>query len=143
MAKSAIIVDGAGVTATFNSIPIADINSVTFCPLGERDEIDLTTIDATTYKVGLLGDLVSVADIVINKKFDPAADMAHTSDQKALAIVYKVGKATTKTMTVWAQLKGVSSGSVERAPADGVNVDLTFAVCNLNASLAETGPAIA
>ncbi|MFQ3578670.1 MAG: hypothetical protein SNJ71_00840 [Bacteroidales bacterium] len=143
MAKTSIIIDGAGVTATFNSVAISDINSITFCPLGERDEINLTTIDNSNYEVGLLGDLVSVQDIVINKKFDPAADMAHSLDSKQLVITYKVGKSTTKTITFWAQLKSVSVGTIERSPGEGVNVDLTFAVTNLNASLVETGPAIA
>lgn len=142
MAKTDIIIDGAGATATFNSVGIADINTIAFSLMGERDEIDLTTIDATAYKVGLLGDLTSVQDIVINKKFDPAADMAHSILHKTLVIVFKVGKSTTKTATFWCQYKGMSAGTVERAPGSGINVDLTFAVCNLNASLAETGPAV-
>lgn len=143
MAKTAIIIDGAGATATFNSVPITDINTIQFGLVGNRDEINLTTIDGTSYEVGLLGDLVEVEDIIINKKFDPAADMAHSVLNKTLVIVYKVGKATTKTATYWAQYKGMSNGTVERAPGDGINVDLTFAVTNLNASLAETGPSVA
>lgn len=143
MAKTSIIIDGASVTATFNSVSISDIVSVSFGLFGERDEINLTTIDATEYEVGLLGDLVSINDIVITKKSDPAAELAHTSDNKTLVIVYKIGKSTTKTATFWAQLKNVSNSTVERAPSDGVNVDLTFAVTNLNASLVETGPSVA
>jgi len=143
MAKSAIIIDGAGVTAKFNDVSIADIVSISFGVHGERDEIDLSTIDATEYMVGLLGDLVGVEDVVITKKADPAAELAHTSDNKNLVIEYYVGKSTKKTLTYWAQLKNVSPSSVERAAADGVNVDMTFAITNLNADLAETGPSIA
>jgi hypothetical protein len=143
MAKTSIIIDGAGVTCTFNSVLLTDVNSVSFSNFGEREEIDLTTIDASTYKVGLLGDLVDVADVTVNKKFDPAADMGHTSDNKTLVIAYKVGKSTSKTLTMWAQLKGVSNSNISRASGDGVNVDMTFQVTNLNASLAETAPVIA
>jgi hypothetical protein len=142
MGKTTIIVDGAGVGATFNSVPITDINNVGFSPMGERDEIKLTTLDATDFEVGLLGDLVAIDDVVINKKADPAADVAHTKDNKLLVITYKIGKATTKTATFWAQLKSVSPSTIERAPGDGVNVDLVFAVTNLNASLVETGPVL-
>jgi len=143
MAKTAIIVDGAGVAVTFNSLPVADINSISFNAFGERSEIDLTTIDQSAVKVGMLGDLVSISDVVINKKFDPAADMGHSKLCKPLVITYKVGKATSKTLTLWAQLKSVAPGTVERSPANGINVDMTFAITNLNASLAETGPVIA
>lgn len=143
MSKANIIIDGAGVTATFNSGSISDIVSVSFGVIGERDEIKLTTIDATAYEVGLLGDLCNIEDVVITKKSDPAADMAHSSDNKQLVLAYKVGKSTSKTITYWAQLKNISNSQIERAPGDGVNVDLTFAITNLNASLAETGPVIA
>ena len=141
MSKANIIIDGAGVTATFNSVAIADILSVSFGMIGERDEIDLTTIDATAYKTGRLGDLVGVSDIVINKRSDPAADMGHSLLNKALVIAFKVGKSTSKTYTCWAQLKSVSTGTLERNGSP--TVDLTFAVTNLNAALAETGPVIA
>jgi hypothetical protein len=142
MAKTSIIIDGEGITATFNSVGITDINTVAFNLSGERDEINLSTIDQTAYETGLLGDLVEISDIVINKKSAPAVDLAHSTDNKTLAITYKVGKSTSKTVTYWAQLKDVAPGTVERAPADGVNVDMTFMPTNLNASLAETGPAV-
>jgi len=141
--KTKIIIDGAGATATFNSVPIVDINTIAFTLLGERQEINLTTLNESAVEIGLLSDLVEISDIVINKKSDPAADLAHTDDNKALAIVYKVGKATTKTATFWCQLKSLSDSTLERAPGDGINVDLTFAVTNLNATLVETGPAVA
>jgi len=142
MAKTTIIVDGAGVTATLGGTTIADINSVAFSPFGERDEIDLTTIDATKYKVKLLGDLQKISDIVINKKSDPTNDAAlYSTSSQALVIAYKIGKSGTRNITFYAQLKGISSSTVERAPADGVNVDLTFYVTNLS-TLTETAPAI-
>lgn len=142
MAKANIIIDGAGVTATFGSA-IEDINSISFSNYGERKEIDLTTVDETAYKIGLLSDLVAGQDIVINKKFDPAAALAMSTANTALVITYKVGKSTTKTATIWAQLKSISPGLVERAPADGINVDYTFITTNLNSALVETGPSIA
>lgn len=141
MAKTAIIIDGAGVTATFNSLPIADVVAVDFGGFGGRDEIDLTTINQAAFEVGILGDLVEVEDIVITKKSDPAADMAHSLLNKALVIVFKIGKTTQKTGTYWCQFKGCSPSKLERAKSD--DVDLTFGVTNLNASLVETGPVIA
>lgn len=85
MAKTSIIIDGAGITATFNSVPIADINSVSFSVFGERDEIDLTTIDATKWKQKLLGDLQKISDIVITKKSDPTNDSAlYSTSSQAL-----------------------------------------------------------
>lgn len=141
MAKADIIISGQGVTATFNSVPIADIVSVSFSLAGERDEIDLTTIDANTVMQGLLGDLVSIEDVVITKKAAPSVDIAISSANAELAIVYKLGNATSKTTTYWAQLRGITEASVERAPSDGVNWDLTFGITNLNATLVETGPA--
>lgn len=143
MAKTSIIISGTGAAVTFNSVPITDINTISFSPMGERAEINLSTLDDADYEVGLLGDLVNIEDIVINKKFDPAAELAHTADNKALVITYKVGESTAKTATFWAQYKGCSASQISRVPGDGVNVDLTFAVTNLNASLAETGPVIA
>lgn len=144
MAKSSIIIDGAGVTVTFNSGLMADVVSVAFGTISGRDEIDLTTIDATTYKVGLLGDLCDVEDVTVTKKFDPAAELALSSDNKTLVIAYKVGKATSKTLTYYAQVAGITPGTVSRAPGDGVNVDVKFAITNLHSTtLAETGPVIA
>ncbi len=142
MSKQTIIIDGEGVTAKFNDVTIADINTLTFSIRGEREEINLTTIDATAYMVGLLADLQKIEDIVINKKHDPAADEAHTSDNKELAITYQTGKANTKTITFWSQLKNAAGATQERAPSDGINHDLAFFVTNLNASLVETGPEI-
>lgn len=143
MAKTDIIVSGTDATVTFNDAAIPDVNTITFGVVSERDEINLSTLSNSTYEVGMLGDLVGVEDIVINKKFAPAVDLALTTDNKAMVIAYKVGDSTAKTFTCWAQLKGCSNSNIERAPGDGVNVDLTFAVTNLNASLAETGPVIA
>lgn len=141
MAKTAIIIDGAGVTATFNSVPIADVVAVDFGGFGGREEIDLSTIDQTAFEVGLLADLVEIEDIVITKKSDPAADMAHSILNKTLVIAFKIGKSTSKTATYWCQYKGCSPSKLARAKSD--DVDLTFGVTNLNASLVETGPAIA
>ncbi len=144
MAKADIIIDGAGTVVTFNGTAISDINTVSFGIFGERDEIDLTTIDQTGYMVGRLGDLVGISDVVINKKFDPAADLAIVTTNKILQIVYKVGKSTTKTLKLWCQFKGASAATVERAPGDGINNDLTFCVTNLQgATLSEAGPTYA
>jgi len=142
MSKSTIIIDGEGVTATLNATGINDIVSVAFSVFGERQEIDLTTIDATKWKMKLLGDLQKITDIVITKKSDPTNDLAlYSTSSEALAITYKIGKSTGKTITYYAQLKSISNSDVERSPADGVNVDLNFYVTNLS-SLTETGPAI-
>jgi hypothetical protein len=143
MSKANIIIDGAGTTATFNSSPISDIVKVSFCSLGAREEINLTTIDAAAYHVGLLGDLVEVPNVVITKKAAPAVDIAMSLDNKTLVVGFKVGKATAKTYTAWAQLIGISKSQISREPGDGINVDLTFGITNLNASLVETGPVIA
>ena len=143
MSKANIIIDGEGVTVTFNSVAIADIVQVSFGFFGERDEINLTTIDATKYDVSLLGDLMNIEDVVITKKSDPAADLAISTANATLVIAYKVGKNTAKTITYYAQRKSISNSEIERSPADGVNVDVTFAITNLNASLAEIGPVIA
>jgi hypothetical protein len=142
MSKATIIIDGAGVTATLGSTSIADINSVAFSMFGERPEIDLTTIDATKFNVKLLGQLQKIPDITINKKSDPTADAAlYSTSSQALAIAYKIGKTTSKLATFYVQLKSVSAGTIERAPGEGVNVDLTFFVTNLSGTT-ETGPAI-
>ena len=143
MAKTAIIVDGEGVSATFNAGPILEIVQVKFCTLGQRSEINLTTIDASRYEVGLLGDLVSVPNVVITKKSAPELDMAIVKTNKQLVLGFKVGKSTAKTITYWAQLIKVSKSQISRSPNDGVNVDLIFGITNLNASLVETGPVIA
>lgn len=144
MSKASIIIDGAGCSVTFNGTSITDINTISFGTFGDRDEIDLTTLDASGYKVGRLGDLVGINDIVINKKFDPAADLAIVTTNKPMVISFKVGKATAKTLTIWCMFKGASPGTVERAPGDGVNNDLTFAVTNLQgATLNELGPTFA
>lgn len=146
MAKKNIIIDGASATVSFNGSAISDVNTIAFSVFGERDEIDLTTLDASGYKVGRLGDLVGIEDVVVNKKFDPAADLAMSTANRPLVIVYKTGKNTTKTLTLWCQLKGTSNATVERAPGEGINHDLTFAVTNMNSltaatsTLAERGP---
>ncbi|MFQ3578669.1 MAG: hypothetical protein SNJ71_00835 [Bacteroidales bacterium] len=142
MSKTSIIIDGAGVTVTFGGTTIEDINSVAFSVFGERNEIDLTTIDATKWKMKLLGDLQKIPDITINKKSDPTNDAAlYGTSSQPLVISYKIGKNTTKNITFYAQLKSISPSSIERAPGDGVNVDLVFYVTNLS-DLTETGPAI-
>jgi len=146
MAKTNIIIDGASATVSFNGSAISDVNTIAFSVFGERDEIDLTTLDASGYKVGRLGDLVGIEDVVVNKKFDPAADLAMSTANRPLVIVYKTGKSTTKTLTLWCQLKGTGNATVERAPGEGINHDLTFAVTNMNSltastnTLAERGP---
>jgi hypothetical protein len=142
MSKQTIVIDGEGVTATFNSVAISDINTVGFSIRGEREEINLTTIEASAYMVGQLADLQKIEDITVDKKFDPASDLAHTSDNAELAITYKTGKANTKTVTFWCQLKNAAAATLERAPSDGINHELVFYVTNLNGSLVETGPAI-
>lgn len=142
MSKSTIIIDGAGVTVSLGGSSIADIVSVSFSVFGERPEIQLTTIDATKYKQKLLGDLQKISDIVVTKKSDPTNDAAlYSTSSQALVIAYKIGKATTKNITFYVQLKNISNSQVERSPSDGVNVDLNFYVTNLS-SLTETGPAI-
>ncbi len=142
MSKKTIVIDGEGVTATFNDVAIADINTVAFSIRGERAEINLTTIEATAYLVGLLADLQEIEDVVINKKFDPKADYAHTSDNKELVLNYKTGKSLTKIATFWCQLKNAAAATLERGPSDGINHDLAFFVTNLDADFTETGPAI-
>lgn len=139
MAKQNIIVSGAGATVTFNGTAISDINTIAFSVYGERDEIDLTTLDASGYKVGRLGDLVGIEDVVINKKFDPEADLAIVKTNRPLVIVYKVGTVTTKTLTFWAMFKGASGATIERSPSGGINNDLTFCITNMNSATAATG----
>lgn len=142
MSKATIIIDGASAAATLGSTSISDINSIAFSVAGDRPEINLTTIDATKFNVKLLGKLQKISDIVINKKSDPTADAGlYSTSSEALVIDYKIGKATAKKITFYAQLKSISASTIERAPGDGVNVDLTFFVTNLS-SLTETGPAI-
>ena len=143
MAKTDIIVSGADATVTFNSSLIPDINTISFGVVSERDEINLTTLTNTLYETKRLGDLVGIEDLVINKKFSPATDLAISQDNKSMVIAFKVGGSTAASWTGWCQFKGCSNSNIERAPDDGVNVDLTFAVTNLNAALAETGPVIA
>lgn len=142
MSKSTIIIDGAGATASLGSRDIEDIVSIAFSLFGEREEIDLTTIEATKYKQKMLGDLQKISDITITKKSDPVNDAAlYSTDSEALVIGYKIGKATEKEATFYTQLKSISNSQVERSKGDGVNVDLIFYVTNLN-GLTETGPAI-
>ena len=143
MARANLIISGTGAGATFNAVPLTEINTISLPSIaGERVEIDLTTLTDTDYLVGLLSELVENGDVVINKKFDPAADMGHTQENALLLITFKVGESTTKTFTCWAQFNGFSPGTVEREPGDGINVDLTFVLTNLNGSLVETGPVI-
>ena len=142
MSKSTIIIDGSGVTATLNGSALADINTIAFGVFGERDEIDLTTIDATKWKTKLLGDLQKISDITINKKSAPTEDAAlYSTDSQALVIRYKIGKSSNRDITFYVQLKSISNSQIERAPGTGVNVDLVFYVTNLD-SLTETAPAI-
>ena len=145
MSKETIVIDGAGVTATLNAVTIADINTVSFSLFGEREEINLTTIDATKFKQKLLGDLQKISDVVINKKSDPQADMLlYSTALEDLVIEYEVGKATARDLTFsGAQLKSISASTLERAPGDGINVDLTFHIGNIDgAAMTETAPAI-
>lgn len=142
MSKSTIIIDGASVTASLGGNTISDIVSVSFSLFGERPEIDLTTIDATKYKMKLLGDLQKISDVVITKKSDPENDAdLYSTDSEALVIAYKIGKSGTRNLTMYGQLKSISNSTVERAPSDGVNVDLNIYITNLS-SLTETAPAI-
>ena len=142
MAKTAIIIDGEGITATLGSTAINDINTVSFGIGGERQEINLTTIEATKYVQKLLGDLENVTDIIINKKSDPTNDMAlYSTSSETLTITYKIGKSTGKQIEYYAQLKNGSNSVIERTPASGINIDLVFKVTNLN-DFVEDGPTI-
>ena len=141
MAKADIIVSGTDATVKFNSgTAMADVNTIAFGVVSERDEINLSTLGNAKYEVLRLGDLVSVEDITVNKKFDPAAELALSDENKALVVEFKVGDASAKTISYWAQVKDVTPGTVERSPGEGINVDIVFAVTNLNASLVEEGP---
>lgn len=147
MSKETIIIDGAGAEVTLNAVAIEDINTIAFGLFGERDEINLTTIDAVKFKQKLLGDLQKIQDVVINKKSDPQNDMLlYSTDLQDLVITYRLGKtAVDKTVTFsGAQLKSISASTLERAPGDGINVDLTFHVGNIDgAAMTETAPVIA
>lgn len=145
MSKASIVIDGAGVTVKYATVTLADINTVTFSLFGERDEINLTTIDATKFKQKLLGDLQKLPDVVINKKSDPQNDIRHyKTSLETLQIGYNVGKATGKVLALeGAQLKSISPSTLERAPGDGVNVDLTFFIGNMSgAAMTEDGPTV-
>ena len=142
MSLATIIIDGEGATATLGTTLITDINTIAFSVFGERPEINLTTIDATKWKAKLLGKLQRLSDIVINAKSNPALIASlYSKEIETLVITYKIGKSTDKTLTYYAQFKGAGTSSLERAPGDGVNVDLTFLVSNINGTT-ETGPAI-
>lgn len=142
MAKANIIISGQGVTAVLGSTNIEDINTLSFSIFGERSDIDLTTIDATKYKMKLLGDLQKIPDITVNKKSAPVDDAAlYSVSSELLTITYKQGQSDDYTAKFYAQLKNVSNSEVERAPGDGVNVDLVFYITNLN-NLVETAPAV-
>jgi hypothetical protein len=141
MSKATIIIDGADVTVEFGAATIGNVNSVAFGLFGERPEINLTTIDATKFKTKLLGDLQKVQDVVVSKKSEPALDAAlYDTVPEALVITYKVGKKDAKVTTFYAQLKNISASSIERAPGDGVNVDLNFFVTNMDEAFDEIGP---
>lgn len=144
MAKTTVIVEGVGLGAKLgDSKTISDIVSIAFPVFGDRDEIDLTTIDATKYKQKLLSDIEKLGDITITKKADPVNDSAlYSTSIEPLVISYKIGGATAKNITFYVQLKDISASTVERAPGDGVNCDLVFFICNLDADLAEQGPEI-
>jgi len=146
MSKETIVIDGAGVLVTLNAVSIADINTVAFSLFGARDEINLTTIDATKFKQKLLGDLQKIEDVVVNKKSDPQTDMLlYSTALQDLVITYQIGKATPAKVLTFsgAQLKSISASTLERAPGDGINVDLTFHVGNIDgAAMTETAPAI-
>lgn len=142
MALSTVIIDGAGAGAALGSTTITDINTIAFSVFGERPEINLTTIGDTKWKTKLLGTLQTIQDIVINCKSNPTlVNSLYNTSSEALAITYKIGLSTTKTITFYAQFKGASASTLERAPGDGVNIDLNFLVTNLS-TLTETGPAI-
>lgn len=142
MSKQSILIDGEGITVTFNGNAVADINTVLFGVAGARETINLTTIEAVQYMQKLLSTLEELEDIVVNKKFDPAADLAMTNDNALLLITYKTGRANTKTLTYWVQRQNNASATGERSPSDGINHDVTFVITNLNGSLEEIGPAI-
>ncbi len=144
MSKLTIVIDGADAEITLGSTTLEDVNTIAFSIFGERNEINLTTIDATKFKQKLLGDLQKITDIVVNKKSDPTNDaLLYSTDVEELTIGYNIGKATPKTATFYAQLKSISNSTLERAPGDGVNVDLNFYVSNLKgAAMTETAPAI-
>lgn len=140
MAKTTVVIDGKDLTVTFNSAALTNVNSVTLKLQGTREEIDLTTVD-NTYMVGLLSQQIKIDDITVNKKLENT-DSSLTTDNATLAIVFKTGRATTYTWTVWAQIKDQGDSTLEATPGDGINHDLVFFVTNLNGSLAETAPAL-
>ena len=144
MSKATIMIDGANATVALGGTTLEDVNTIAFSLFGERDEINLTTIDATKYKMKLLGDLQKVTDIVVNKKSDPINDPGlYSTSVEALVINYYIGKATSTTVTFYGQLKSISNSTLERAPGDGVNCDLNFFVSHLkDAAMTETAPAI-
>lgn len=147
MSKETIIVDGAGASVTLNAVAIADINTIAFTLFGEREEINLTTIDATKFKQKLLADLQKISDVVINKKSDPQTDMLlYSTALQDLVISYQIGKLVApKTVTFsGAQVKSISQSTLERAPGDGINVDITIHIGNMDgAAMTETAPVIA
>lgn len=143
MAKTTIIIDGAGVSATIGGTAVNDIVEVAFGVFGERQPIDLTTIDATKFKTKLYGDLQKLSDITITKKSDPVNDaLLYATDSQAFVLQYKIGKATAKTLTEYVMVKSVGKSKVTRGGAD--NVDIVCYVTNLDAiaTMVETGPAI-
>jgi len=142
MSKQTIIISGDGASVKFGATTLGEVNTIAFNVRGERQEINLTTIDATKFKTKLLAKLKKISDIVVNKKSDPEADAGLYSTDMAtkLEISYAVGGgAVSKKATFYAQCKSVSASTLEREPGDGINVDVTFYVTNLNSLATGSG----
>lgn len=138
VALAKTVITGFGISVTHGTTDLDNVRAVAFNVRGEFTEQDLTTANNAAYRVGRAGNLADNGTVVVTKLSEPSVDDDIPTDNDEMTIVYDCLDGSTDTITVWCKLLSVTPSVLELDPADGVAVDVTFTVTNLNASFAET-----
>lgn len=135
------VITGFGISVTHGGAAINNVRAVTFDNMGERVEQDLSTANNAAVRTKWTSTLTKLGNIVVTKLAEPSLDDTLSTANAALAISFKTLDATTQTETFYAELLSVSPSVLDLDPAEGVAIDLTYLVTNLNVAT-ETGPAL-
>jgi len=134
----AIVMDGKGSTATFNSSAITNILKIKVDTLrGERTFIDLTGL-ADAVVNGVMSEVKDWKTIVLTVKTDPALVNGLTDSNAQLVITAPA--AVGKTLTAWAQIE--TDTGVEFETKVRGETEITFRLTNLNGSGVVTPPVL-
>lgn len=135
----AIVIDGKGSTATFNSVAIANLLKIKIDTLrGDRTFIDLTGL-ADAVVNGEMSQVKDWKTVVLTVKTDPAVVNGLTDSNAQLVIVAPA--AVGKSLTAWAQIETDSGLELETKKRG--ETDITFRLTNRNGSGLVTPPVLA